>query len=288
MKKFKLLSAGLVTAGMFMVFVPTALAQLMYKDTVWVNATLYDHVSLPEHIWWPAHHQDPCQNYTEFNMYAPRNTNDPVTGMVENTLDAESKPVKKFYAGTPSPNCQNWQPGYCPGCGWYNRDMHKWFRSGNDVVEIRIKLPFLHQGNGKYHYSNWSFYPLDTLNTSLTHTGKEQWNKATGHNLGFCMEIKTTFQYNASTASNISLNFVGDDDLWIFINKQLVLDGGGVHWQSFLNFNLKTEGDRLGLTSGNTYPMDIFYCERREVDSRLEFTTNIPVFGNKLKYNIIR
>jgi len=288
MKNINVLSLGFFTASLFFVLTTSLKAQFIYKDTAWVNATIYDHISIPEHVFWPAKLSNPCSTYTEFNMYAPRSVNTAITGMVADTLDSDNKPVKSNFVGTPSPDCKRGEPGYCPGCGWYNRDMDKWFRNGSNVAVIPIKLPFVHQGKGVYHYRNWNFYPLDTLPTSLTNTGKEKLNVRTNHNLGFCMEVKTTFRYNATTDSLVNLNFVGDDDIWVFINKRLVLDGGAVHLPVRLNFNLKTEATRLGLVSGNTYPMDIFYCERRELESRLEFTTNMPIFGSKLKYNLIR
>ena len=49
------------------------------------------------------------------------------------------------------------------------------------------------------------------------------------HNNYFTDEARYYFLYNKDTG--IELSFFGDDDLFIFINGQLVLDLGGVHQQ---------------------------------------------------------
>ena len=53
--------------------------------------------------------------------------------------------------------------------------------------------------------------------------------KGETHNNYFTDEARYYFVYDASTS--LSLSFFGDDDLFIYINGQLVLDLGGVHQQ---------------------------------------------------------
>jgi len=67
--------------------------------------------------------------------------------------------------------------------------------------------------------------------------------------------------------------FQGDDDVWVFINSQLALDLGGPHPPVAGEINL----DTLGLTVGNVYRFDFFFCERHTFGSTLQFTTGIEL-----------
>src|SRR5690606_34184494 len=47
------------------------------------------------------------------------------------------------------------------------------------------------------------------------------------HNFAFTSEIAYWFEYNEDTVAD--LTFLGDDDVFVFINRHLVLDIGGIH-----------------------------------------------------------
>lgn len=82
----------------------------------------------------------------------------------------------------------------------------------------------------------------------------------------FTTQINSSFTYSGGE----SFTFTGDD-VWVFINKKLVIDIGGVHGNSPGTSDL----DTLGLTVGNTYPLDVFHAERHTTQSNFRIDTTI-------------
>ena len=89
------------------------------------------------------------------------------------------------------------------------------------------------------------------------------------HNFGFTMKIQATFVYQPG----LYFDFLGDDDVWVFINNRLVVDIGGQHPQMAGAVDL----DTLGLTVGETYPFHIFYAERHTSQSNFRMHTSIDL-----------
>ena len=115
-------------------------------------------------------------------------------------------------------------------------------------------------GDGVFTYESNSFFPID---------GQLLGNEGRDHNYHFTYELHTKFQF----VPGQTFSFTGDDDLWVFINDQLVIDLGGVHTALTGSILL----DSLGLTPGNIYDLDMFFAERHTTQSNFRITTNIPL-----------
>lgn len=164
-------------------------------------------------------------------------------GMVQNMLGPTNKPVYANPQGllsTPE-NFNQWYTDV-PGV--------------NQKTSIVINLTEI--SPGLFSYSNNAFFPIDNM----------LWgNEGQPHNYHFTTEIHAQFQYNGGEV----FTFRGDDDVWVFINKQLAIDIGGVHGPTEKSVNV----DSLGLTLGLTYPLDVFHAERHTVDSNFRIDTTI-------------
>jgi fibro-slime domain-containing protein len=79
----------------------------------------------------------------------------------------------------------------------------------------------------------------------------------------------STFTYNGGEV----FSFSGDDDVYVYINRNLAIDLGGVHGPEQLSVNL----DTLGLTIGQDYSLDVFQAERHTVGSTFRMDTTLQL-----------
>jgi fibro-slime domain-containing protein len=176
------------------------------------------------------------------------------TGLVSATLPADGKPV--FVAA--------------PGQGGITNatTFSQWYTDVagvNRSTTLPISLSETAAGSGVFEYTNYSFFPID---------GQLFGNEGLPNNFHFTLEIHTSFTYR----SGQSFTFTGDDDVWVYINRQLVVDLGGVHGSTSRVVNLGS----LGLTPGLTYDFSLFYAERHTYASTFRIQTGIAFDPNPL------
>jgi fibro-slime domain-containing protein len=156
----------------------------------------------------------------------------------------------------------------------------------NIMIQDNLVFTYVAGSEGVYQYQNANFFPLDNRGFGQERT--VNWDggilNPAPHNYSFAMHLNRGFKYRPG----LTFQFEGDDDLWVFINGQLVLDLGGIHTTVAGQFNLGGPNDaaglaaQLGLNQGDSATLDVFYCERQSVGSDIKITTNI-ITANPVK-----
>jgi fibro-slime domain-containing protein len=133
------------------------------------------------------------------------------------------------------------------------------------------------QGGGSYAFDsgNRGFFPVDNKGWTAATPPKEDValadftvNDGRNHDFGFTTEVRYFFQYRGGE----TLTFSGDDDLWIFINRRLALDLGGLHHRIEKSLMVDQSANTLGLTAGGLYEIALFHAERHSNASNFKLT----------------
>lgn len=97
-------------------------------------------------------------------------------------------------------------------------------------------------------------------------------------NFHYSLYSHATFIYEED--ANLYFDFVGDDDVYLFINGQLAMDIGGAHLAAHDHIEINQlikDGVLDKLDEGRAYTFDFFYMERHTDFSNLAIQTNIQL-----------
>jgi fibro-slime domain-containing protein len=82
------------------------------------------------------------------------------------------------------------------------------------------------------------------------------------HNFSFTSELRHRFVYDSIRP--LTIEFVGDDDAWVFVNNRLLLDLGGLHTPVSAKATIdSTNAATYGLETGKIYEITVFHAERQ-------------------------
>jgi fibro-slime domain-containing protein len=172
-------------------------------------------------------------------------------GIVETTLGADDTPA---YAGDPTTPSTN-------GAA----DFFEWYHDSPASLNTTIPLAFgpLPGDPTTFASNNPTFFPVDS-----ELFGNEGPGSGPGpeHNYYFTVAFELTFRYRGGE----TFRFASDDDSWVFINRTLAVNLGGIHPTIHLAISLDELSTQLGITLGQTYPMHVFYADRRPIEAVLD------------------
>ncbi|MDY7228276.1 DUF4215 domain-containing protein [Hyalangium sp. s54d21] len=181
------------------------------------------------------------------------NANGAETGIVASLLGEDGKPV---YAKTGGGSTTT------HGAGPFSQ----WYKDTAGVNKTLVgTLTLEKQSNGAYQFDEPDFFPLDDKGWVATGEEPERNNQ---HNFSFTSEARYWFEYKGTEV----LEFRGDDDVWVFINKHLAVDLGGVHSALNGSVTLSQRASQFGLEVGKVYEAVVFQAERHTTASSYKLT----------------
>ncbi len=137
------------------------------------------------------------------------------------------------------------------------------------------------------------------LDNGVTVEGLNGTDTYENRNFNFAIQSNGSFVYRED--EELFFDFAGDDDVYLFINGELVMDIGGAHTISTalieLNEyvqaaraevaekgeNASSRAKALALVEGNSYSFDFYYLERHGTASNMRIFTNIRVTDSSVE-----
>ncbi len=201
---------------------------------------------------------DEAGGHPDFESY---HGGDSTTGLVTAALGGDRKPV--YAAKCEKATTADPMPPDCPyGPEMTTKaDFDQWYRTVAGT-NMAYQIFFIFEPNmGVTTFQANHFFPLD---------GKGFGNGNSNHNFAFTTELHTKFVYKGGE----TFTFTGDDDLWVFINRKLALDLGGLHPEVTGTIDMDAMAGALGLAKGTAYDIELFHAERHTTESHFRVDTN--------------
>jgi fibro-slime domain-containing protein len=194
-------------------------------------------------------------------------------GMVMPTLGPDRKPVYNPAVDKAKSNTTN------------ATDFDAWYHDNTPYTKMVLDtITLARQPDGTFLFNHGGtqpgstnpppFFPLDNRGWATLPDGPEipylgLDGAGQKHNFAFTSEVRYWFEYQGGE----SLNFIGDDDVWVFVNGQLAVDIGGIHGASPGSVKLDAAAaTTYGLTVGRVYEIVVFQAERHVNQSSYKLT----------------
>lgn len=151
----------------------------------------------------------------------------------------------------------------------------QWFRDTQGVnVSKQLDLTLVRQpGSNVYTFDDKTADDYANTGGFFPINGDLFGNSAGNNkNFHFTFELQTQFVYERD--AGLEFKFIGDDDVWVFIDGHLVIDIGGVHSAVTQTIDL----DRLEwLEDGRSYTLSFFFAERHRTQSNFRIETTLKL-----------
>lgn len=240
----------------------------------------------------------PTNAHPDFNFFSGNLE----PGIVQELLAADGAPMHILagtYPGGGNPAVTvNWDatgPAGFTGTFSSTTDyFFEWFRDNDNYNRREVGfLPMTSISGGRYQFTDDTFYPMNGL-------GWAAGGSMGTNNYSFTTETRYWFEYKGNGTE--VLDFIGDDDVWVFVNKKLAVDLGGMHTARHGTITFDTApaagagGGRycdfrtigaandcpttnpptlhvnLGMTVGKVYEIVVFQAERKQTQSSYKLT----------------
>jgi fibro-slime domain-containing protein len=151
----------------------------------------------------------------------------------------------------------------------------KWFDSvavsgGAANAKVSFQIAVGQDSVGFYRMGGKNFFPLDSLRINPLFYDQILGSDSIRHNFAFCFVVRGMIQ----PGPGYQLEAKADDDTWIYVDSQLVVDMGGQH--ASVADTIHYGSLRVPLPS--VVPIDIYHCERHTNEAVFSIRTNTPIY----------
>lgn len=147
----------------------------------------------------------------------------------------------------------------------YDETNRSIYNSGTGSTTQRFFYPINDKG--------YDAYLGDTTDTTAKSSADTNYPAHTNGN--YTLRGEAQFVYRKD--DNLFFTFTGDDDVYLFVNGQLVFDLGGAHWSLEDTVYINDVADKLGLVDGEVATFTFFYMERFSDCSNFSMRTNLTL-----------